>query len=196
MLPSKNYNIDDYPTIKEYLLNNFGMEKLEQTGKTYIKDGKIIKSRKKTNNKWYETQDSISYWNDFNKQKIIYPETTQGAYFVLDNDSFFIDKTCFIMTGNKLKFLQSVLSSQLFEFAYKRIFSSIELGKKGYQYNKFSIVKLPIIEPSIEMEIEMNALNDNYIKTGDSIYLKKIDSVLYNCYNITNDEIRYINENK
>ena len=151
MLPSKNYNIDDYPTIKEYLLNNFGMEKLEQTGKTYIKDGKIIKSRKKTNNKWYETQDSISYWNDFNKQKIIYPETTQGAYFVLDNDKFFIDKTCFIMTGNKLKFLQSVLSSQLFEFAYKRIFSSIELGKKGYQYNKFSIVKLPIIEPSAEI---------------------------------------------
>ncbi len=70
LLTSKNYNIDDYPTIKEYLLNNFGMEKLEQTGKTYIKDGKIIKSRKKTNNKWYETQDSISYWNFFHKQPL------------------------------------------------------------------------------------------------------------------------------
>lgn len=57
-----NYNIDDYPAVKDYLLS-FGMEKLEQTGKEYIIDGVKVKTRKKTNNKWFETQDSISYWD-------------------------------------------------------------------------------------------------------------------------------------
>ncbi|WP_300924807.1 Eco57I restriction-modification methylase domain-containing protein [uncultured Duncaniella sp.] len=59
--PSRHYNIDDYPALKEFLLS-FGTERLEQTGKEYIIDGEKVKARKKTNNKWFETQDSISYW--------------------------------------------------------------------------------------------------------------------------------------
>ena len=58
--PSLNYNIDDYPAIKQYLLS-IGKERLEQTGKTYIINGEKVNARKKTNNKWFETQDSISY---------------------------------------------------------------------------------------------------------------------------------------
>lgn len=65
--PSRHYNIDDYPALKEFLLS-FGTERLEQTGKEYIIDGEKVKARKKTNNKWFETQDSISYWVD-----LIYP---------------------------------------------------------------------------------------------------------------------------
>ncbi len=42
---------------------------MEQTGKTHIVNGEKVKARKKTNNKWFETQDSINYWDDFNKPK-------------------------------------------------------------------------------------------------------------------------------
>lgn len=59
--PSRKYNIDEYQSLKSYFLS-FGIEKLEQTGKEYIINGEIVKARKKTNNKWFETQDSISYW--------------------------------------------------------------------------------------------------------------------------------------
>ena len=86
--------------------------------------------------------------DDFYKQKIVYPETTQGAYFCLDENQYFIDKTCFMITGDNLKFLLGNLSSSLFEFAYKHIYSSIELGKSAYQYNKHAFVLLPIINPS------------------------------------------------
>ena len=59
--PSRHYNIDEYPAIKQYLLS-FGIERLEQTGKTHIVNGEKVKARKRTSNKWFETQDSISYW--------------------------------------------------------------------------------------------------------------------------------------
>lgn len=62
--PARHYNIDDYPAVREYLLS-IGMERLEQTGATHVIDGEKIKSRKKTNNAWFETQDSISYWEVF-----------------------------------------------------------------------------------------------------------------------------------
>ncbi|MBO5466204.1 MAG: Eco57I restriction-modification methylase domain-containing protein, partial [Prevotella sp.] len=61
--PSRHYDIDRYPAVKQYLLS-FGIERLEQTGKTHVVDGEKVKARKKTNNKWFETQDSISYWED------------------------------------------------------------------------------------------------------------------------------------
>lgn len=53
--PSMHYNIDNYPDIKEYLLS-FGYNRLKQTGDNG--------ARKKTNNQWFETQDSISYWEN------------------------------------------------------------------------------------------------------------------------------------
>ena len=59
--PSRHYNIDEYPAIKQYLLS-FGIERLEQTGKTHLVNGEKVKARKRTSNKWFETQDSISYW--------------------------------------------------------------------------------------------------------------------------------------
>ena len=59
--PAKHYDIDDYPAVKAHLLS-YGIERLEQTGKEYTIDGEKIKTRKKTNNQWFETQDSISYW--------------------------------------------------------------------------------------------------------------------------------------
>jgi len=60
--PSQHYNIDEYPAVKQYLLS-FGIERLEQTGKTHFVNGEKVKARKRTSNKWFETQDSISYWD-------------------------------------------------------------------------------------------------------------------------------------
>ena len=87
--PACNYDIDKYPAIKQYLLSfaekdlreagydwvadsylaDFCKQKLAQTGEFVEIEGKRItigttpeKARKKTNNHWFETQDSISYW--------------------------------------------------------------------------------------------------------------------------------------
>ena len=90
---------------------------------------------------------------DFTKHKIVYPETTQGAYFAYDEQGVYIDKTCFMIITKFPKWLQTTLSSRLFEYAYRRIFSSIELGEHAYQYNKHALVKLPIIYPVIDKEL-------------------------------------------
>ena len=100
--PSRHYNIEEYPAVKEYLLS-FGMERLEQTGKEYIIDGQKVKARKKTNNKWFETQDSISYWDDFSKPKIVYQELCRkGTAFAIDDKAMFLGNTGYILTSDVL----------------------------------------------------------------------------------------------
>ena len=56
--PSLKIDIESYPAVKQHLLS-FGYDRLKQTGDKG--------ARKKTNNKWFETQDSIGYWEDFYK---------------------------------------------------------------------------------------------------------------------------------
>ena len=197
--PARNYDIDQYPAVKSYLLSfaepmlrkagldwvadnhlaDFCYQKLAQTGQyVEIAEQRIRigsedeKARKRTTNKWFETQDSISYWEDFSLPKIVYPETTQGAYFALDTEKHMLDKTCFFMISAVPLYLQSTLASHLFEFAYKRIFSSIELGTNGYQYNKHALVKLPIIQ------------------TNEDIRLTNAD--IYRLYGISEEEIEFI----
>lgn len=50
--PSRHYDIEMYPAVKDYLLSNFGMERLEQTGNEYIIKGEKVKARKKTDSPW------------------------------------------------------------------------------------------------------------------------------------------------
>lgn len=124
---------------------------------------------------WYAMQRwGAKYWEDFSKPKIIYPETTMGAFFAFDENGYLIDKTCFMLISNKVKFLQQILSCKLFEVAYRKIFSSVELGEHGYQYNKHALIKLPV---PISISINGNKISD-------------LD--IYKFYHLTKDEIIYI----
>ena len=153
-------NIDDYPAVKHHL-------------DTYWDQ---LKKRSDKGDTPYNLR-NCAYLDDFSKPKIVYPETTQGAYFAFDDKGLFIDKTCFMLISDEAQYLQHTLSSRLFEFAYKNIFSSIELGEHGYQYNKHALVKLPVLKCS-----DSSILND----------VQDIDEKIYTLYDISEDEIRFI----
>jgi adenine-specific DNA-methyltransferase len=102
--PSLSVDIDEYPAVKEYLLL-FGFDRLKQTGE----EG----ARKKTNNKWFEIQDSIGYWEDFSKQKIVWKRIGSVLRFSYDESGVFcLDSTCFA-TGKDMKFLVGYLNSSV-----------------------------------------------------------------------------------
>ena len=168
--PSRHYNIEDYPAVKQYLLS-FGMERLEQTGKVHNVNGERIKSRKKTNNKWFETQDSISYWEDFNKQKIVYREigTEMDACIVPPN--IVINNKLYMISGEHIEHLLCFFNSKIFN---KIVFIKANLtGGKGIDF--MDSIRIPL--PS-ECELSMSEEN--------------VDNILYSFYKLTNAEIAYI----
>ena len=87
--PSKHYNIDDYPAIKKYLLS-FDKRRLAQTGEKNIDGIKGFNARKKTGNKWFETQDQINYSDDFYKQKLVWtPVNSEYKFTIIPENYFF-----------------------------------------------------------------------------------------------------------
>ena len=183
--PSRHYDIEEYPAVKNYLLE-FGIERLEQTGKSHIVNGEKIKARKKTNNKWFETQDSISYWEDFSKPKIIYPNMTKYMPFVYDEERVFTNQKCFIITGNDMAYLTAFFNSSIFKFCFRDSFPELQGGTR--ELSKIFFDKIPIKEVSQEQ-------NDTFRKVVTSIqsdYTKEtaiiIDNMLFDLYNLTNEE--------
>ena len=173
-------NINDYPAIKRHLdIYQTNLQKRQDKGETF-----------------YNLR-NCAYMEDFFEQKIIYPETTQSAKFYLDDKGFFADKTCFIMKSDKPKYLLATLSSKLFEYTYKKIFSSIELGLNGYQYNKHALIELPILIPNAEQEKKVNKLIDKLLSSDNqnkNIIQNEIDIFIASLYNITEDELKKIRD--
>ena len=187
--PSRHYDIEQYPAVKNYLLS-FGIERLEQTGKEHNMNGKKIKARKKTNNKWFETQDSISYWEDFSKPKIVYPNMTKYMPFVYDESRFLTNQKCFIITGGCMAYLTAFFNSSIFKFCFRDSFPELQGGTR--ELSKIFFDKIPIKKISPEQ-------NEAFRKAVTSIQLNytkeaaiSVDNMLFDLYNLTNEECKVI----
>ena len=187
--PSRHYDIEKYPAVKNYLLS-FGIERLEQTGKVHNVNGEKIKARKKTNNKWFETQDSISYWEDFSKPKIVYPNMTKYMPFVYDESRFLTNQKCFIITGGCMAYLTAFFNSSIFKFCFRDSFPELQGGTR--ELSKIFFDKIPVKKISPEQ-------NECFRKAVTSIQLDytkeaaaSIDTMLFDLYNLTNEERKVI----
>ena len=192
--PCLKIDIEQYPAVKVFL-EGF-KAKLKQTGEKLskseinniigyaknhnieVKEKDLLTSRKKTKNKWFETQDSIGYWEDFSKQKIVYSEIVREPQFYLDKEgSFFAEATAFIMTGEHLEYLYHLLHSKTITYFFKTFYAGGGLGGDGYRYKKAFLERLPIPKNP-----------NNTVAINES----NVDDFVCKVYEFTKEEITFI----
>lgn len=215
--PSRNYDIEQYPAVKSYLLsfangmlreagydwvadgylNDFCLQKLSQTGRFIEIEGKRIrignsdeKSRKKTNNKWFETQDSISYWEDFDKPKIVYPNMTKYLPFVYEDYGFCTNQKCFIISGQTIEYLTAFFNSSLFKYCFRDSFPELQGGTREMSKIFFENISVAQVTGEINAQFK-NAVNDIQTDYSKSKAMA-IDAMIFNLYNLSNTERQVI----
>ncbi|MBH0300164.1 class I SAM-dependent DNA methyltransferase [Helicobacter pylori] len=150
---------------------------------------------------------NCAYLEDFEKEKIVYSEIVQEPRFYLDNGEcelgvFYAEATSFILTGEHLRYLLGMLHSKLITFAFKTFYAGGGLGESGYRYKKAFIERLPIpqITPkNQELADKIIALVDKILqskekdpKVNTQELEKEIDALVYQLYNLTDEEIKTI----
>ena len=180
--PSRHYNIEEYPAVKQYLLS-FGIERLEQTGKTHIVNGEKVKSRKKTHNKWFETQDSISYWDLFFQPHICWKAVGRNLSFAkVDSGIFLTAPASFISAGEYNDYLLALLCSDVSKyFIFK---NSDTTGAGDIMLNIQSLIKFPI-PIDFDMKYISKILNMPNKEEMVNLYVKQL-------YGFSYDEWEYI----
>ncbi|GAA9461855.1 class I SAM-dependent DNA methyltransferase [Helicobacter pylori] len=187
-----------YPIIYDHLLSH--KDKLlkrnkDETGKRY---------------EWYCLQRwAANYYQDFEKEKIVYGEIVQEPRFYLDNGEcelgyFYAEATSFIFTGEHLRYLLGMLHSKLITFAFKTFYAGGGLGESGYRYKKAFIERLPIPKITPQNQKLADKITDGAKaileakekdpKANTQELEKEIDALVYQLYNLTDEEIKIIEE--
>jgi type II restriction/modification system DNA methylase subunit YeeA len=186
--PSLGLDIKNYPSIMAYF-EKIGRKRLAQSG--------IEGGRKKTNNQWFETQDSIAYWQDFNKPKIVWGEISDKPKFAFDDSKYYAEATAFLMTGEKLKYLLAILNSKLSEWYFNQISTTTGMGTN--RWKKYKIEMLPIKEPTETEELLLEKIVNQILtakksdpKADTTTLETEIDQLVYQLYELTTEEIKII----
>lgn len=192
--PARNLNIDDYPSVKSWLLS-FGKERLEQTGKKYIINGEAIKARKKTGNKWFETQDQIGYFSQFAKPKIMYQAFQVKPCFIYDESGLYCNNSMWILpTENKA--LLGLLNSKMGWWLISKYCTQIQ---NGYQLIWKYFGEVPIALAENENTKKIAEIVDSILaekkkdpSANTSKLEEEIDNLVYELYGLTPEEIAIV----
>ncbi|NOJ66117.1 class I SAM-dependent DNA methyltransferase [Helicobacter pylori H13-1] len=183
-------DIEKYPAIKTHLNSHYD----------------TIATRSDQGDTPYHLR-NCAYLEDFEKEKIVYGEIVQEPRFYLDNGEcelgyFYAEATSFILTGEHLRYLLGMLHSKLITFAFKTFYAGGGLGESGYRYKKAFIERLPIPKITPQNQELAHKITDGAeailaLKEKDANTQeleKEIDALVYQLYNLTDEEIKIIEE--
>jgi hypothetical protein len=141
---------------------------------------------------WWELR-ACDYYDEFEKPKIIYPNICRKPEFTFDEERIYTNQKCFIMTEFNFTFL-GLLNSSLFFFLFKSILPKLrgDFYEPSYLYFK----DFPIVTGEnvyIEELVRQCLENKKQNPSAETSYLEKqIDSLVYELYGLTDEEIRIV----
>ena len=191
--PSLKIDIEQYPALKQYL-SQF-LPRIEQSGEKGC--------RKKTSNKWFETQDNIAYYEEFEKEKIVWNPVSGEYLFSYIKEHIFFNNSLFMMTLDvfSLKYILAFMNSNCYKWLITLKTNLIQTGSYAYGA-KDKIERLPIPKINSKNEKlanELISLVDEILKAKEQDknantqeLENKINSLVYKLYNLTEEEIKII----
>lgn len=142
---------------------------------------------------------NCAYLNDFERPKIIWGEISDKPKFTYDDEDYYAEATTFLMTGEKLKFLLSILNSKVSEWYFNLIGTTTGMGTN--RWKKYKIELLPIKVTSEEQELEFEKKVDQILtlkkanpEADTSALESEIDQMVYELYELTEEEIAIVEE--
>jgi len=160
IVAKKRVNIEKYPSIKEYL---------SQYKSELSKRSDIVGK-----GKWFELR-RCAYYNEFEKDKIVYIHTARKHKFALDSSrNNYVINNCYFINSSS-KYLLAYLNSNLFEYYKINTFVSfgdaMNKGRCKLDYNKMINIPIKKIDRNTESEFEQR-VND-IINLKESFYSKR-----------------------
>jgi hypothetical protein len=207
----RGIDIREYPAIKNHLWRF--KEKLMPRPKAW--QGGKWPGRKPGAYQWYEIQDTVDYYREFEKPKIMYAEIASRGQFALEEHGYYSSTTAYIM-GSDSKYLLGILNSRLWTFLFSQVTSTIRGGFFRWKFEYMSPLPIRAIDFSdpadeanhdrmvelVESMLKLHkdlqsaktehekSLIQRQINTTD----KQIDQLVYELYGLTVEEIWIVEE--
>ncbi|MGL2578384.1 DUF7149 domain-containing protein [Helicobacter pylori] len=147
---------------------------------------------------------NCAYLEDFEKEKIVYPcIMAKEPCFVYEEKGFYAPAPANIITGDKteIKYLTALLNSKCIYFAMRKFYmgGGIEGELKTNNLEKIPIPKITPQNQELADKItdgakQILALKEKDPKANTQELEKEIDALVYQLYNLTDEEIKIIED--
>lgn len=165
----KRIDVDDYPSIKSFM-NTFFVKLSKRTDKGDTP---------------YNLR-NCAYLEEFDKPKIVYPNMTKYLPFYYDENCFFTNQKCYIITGPHMSFLTAFLNSSLFKFCFFDNFPVLFGGAR--ELSKIFFDKIPVLEVDDVTDTMFRELVLDIQRDYSDEKAKAIDEKIFNLYGLTKEE--------
>jgi len=147
----RGIDIDAYPAVKNYLEDY--RDKLEPKPSDWDDDenGKW-EGRKSGAYRWFEIQDNIAYWQEFDHPKIVVPAIQNKVDYAPDLAGFYSNDKTSIIVDDRWTYLLAVLNSSVSWWLTQQLFASKQGG--FYEFKPMYVAQVPI-PPSSDRKREL-----------------------------------------
>jgi hypothetical protein len=146
---------------------------------------------------WWELR-ACDYYDEFEKTKIVWPETSSDNQFCYVDEGIYLNKTSFFIP-KKDDFLLGLLNSNLAKFYFGSIVSKMRGGY--FSMSKAYVETLPIVY-SKDLAKDISKIIEQILSlkkkdpaTKTSALETEIDQLVYKLYNLTEEEIKIVEGN-
>ena len=133
---------------------------------------------------------NCAYLEDFNKPKIIYPNMTKYMPFVYDNNAYYTNQKCFVITGQSIAYLTAFFNSSLFKFCFRESFPELQGGTR--EMSKIFFDKIPVMQVTNETNTQFKSVIDDIQKAYNKSKAVTIDAMIFDLYNLSEKERQFI----
>ena len=122
---------------------------------------------------------------------------TKFLPFIYDDRKYYTNQKCFILTGQRLEFLTAFFNSNLFKFCFRENFPELLGGTR--ELSKVFFEKIPVKQIIEDQELPFKEIVIQILahkKEGKDIFHleKQIDQMIYKLYELTEEEIKIVEE--
>jgi hypothetical protein len=189
----RGIDIDSYPAILKHLEQY--QESLEPRPKDYA--GTNWPGRKPGTYKWYELQDAVDYYQEFEKPKIFIPAIIKRPAFTFDtNGQYGNDKTTIILVEDA-EYILGITNSLVSQYLMEFISSTKQNGY--YEYKPVYISQITIPPASEEQRAEISRRAEAILQAkaqnpaADTSALEaEIDALVYQLYHLIPEEVALV----
>ncbi len=162
--------IQDYPAVLDYLSQYRDRLEPQPTGWNISRDGKW-QGRKAGSYEWYEIQDTVDYWEAFERTKIVWPDITNRPRFSMDAQCNYVGDTGFVVPLDDY-YLLGVLASWATWFLISKSCQPLRLRSDRWQYRlkKQWLAKLPVPEADNSDQQAVASLARHATTVGQKCY--------------------------
>lgn len=206
----RGIDIKKYPAILKHL--EIYKDRLKPKPNNWP-SGKAWGGRKPGSYQWYEIQDSIDYFEEFEKEKIILPAIVNKSTATNDKEAFYSNDKTSIISSSEL-YLIAILNNPLINWIFKRIASTKQGGY--FEQKPVYIEKLPIrtidfdnpddkamhdqmvtlVERMLDLNKRLPEAKTPHDKTSLERHIastdSEIDRLVYRLYDLTPEEIAIV----